>query len=257
VTDETSVVVDKRVSFDAESSKRDRLDASAFGGRVPVVLAFVGEGGERADSLILAFDASLAQFGERRIQLLVVVEGYPSETAERLGVNVALITDDELGSELGAKRDAQGHTASVIVGNDGHVIEVVRHQRHEEEVSDILTAVERLAAEFPERFSVLPDPHGDSDVDHGADGGRGQANTSPESDRPTFRQRLAWLTGDRNDEAKALANIVAGQNPPDETVLAAAKLAVSDAHGDSSVREIDPVTSDVATPVDVIERLDP
>ena len=84
---------------------------------------------------------------------------------------------------------------------------------------------------------------------------------------PGFRQRLFWLTadrpkeafwltGDRPKEAKALADAVATPDVPTEAVLAAASEAVSDAHGDSHVEESDPVTSDVASPGDVIKNSD-
>lgn len=236
------------VTFDAESSKHSRLDSSAFRGRVPVVLAFVGVHGPNADAAIISLDSALLRFGERRIQLLVVVDGYPSEVAKRLGVAVPLITDDGLRDELDARVE-DGRTSSVILGNDGRVLEVVRHLPADDCASAILLVVERLTAEFPGRFSVLPefdedttelaDPNGDMSTFTG----------------PSFRQRLSWLTGDRDREAKALADSIEPNHTANETVLAAAAQAVSDAHGDAHVEESDPLTSDVATPDDVVKQM--
>lgn len=145
------------LSFDAESSKKARLDATAFRGRVPVVLAFVGAAGPDADAAILSFDESHIRFGERRIQLLVVVDGYPAEVATRLGVSVPLITDDGLGVELDAEVDDQGRICSVILGNDGRVLNAVRQLPTEDQASAVLVDIERLTIEFPDRFATLPE----------------------------------------------------------------------------------------------------
>ena len=237
------------ISFNAESSKKARLDSSAFRGRVPVVSVFVGAHGPEADSAILGLDGALIRFGERRIQLLVVVDGYPSEVADRLAVTVPLITDDGLAEELNAKVDGQGRISSVILGNDGRVLDVVRQLPVDDQASAILVAVDRLAAEFPDRFEILPES------DENAEAIDDPTNVRENGDAPSFRQRLSWITGDRASEAKALADTVDAPPSSAGTVLAAAKKAVSDAHGDSSVAESDPVTSDVASRDDVIEKL--
>ena len=119
----------------------------------------------------------------------------------------------------------------------------------DDQASAILVAVDRLAAEFPDRFAILPE----SDEN-------GEAIDNPSivrenGDAPTLRQRLSWLTGDRASEAKALADTVDAPPSSDGTVLAAAKKAVGEAHGDSAVVESDPVTSDVASRDDVIKKL--
>jgi hypothetical protein len=145
------------LSFDAESSKKARLDATAFRGRVPVVLAFVGAAGPDADAAILSFDQAHIRFGERRIQLLVVVDGYPTEVAARLGVAVPLITDDGLGAELDAEVDDQGRICSVILGNDGRVLNAVRQLPTEDQAAAVLLDIERLTMGFPDRFGILPE----------------------------------------------------------------------------------------------------
>ncbi len=239
------------LSFDAESSKKARIDATAFRGRVPVVLAFVGPAGQEADAAILSFDSALIRFGERRIQLLVVVDGYPAEVAERLGIAVALITDDGLGVELDAEVDDQGRLCSVILGNDGRVLDTVRQLPTEDQASAILLAIERLTAEFPDRFGILPEFDENAEEIDDPTGNKSKFNG------PSFRQRLSWLTGDRADEAKALAKKIDAPTAPDETVLAAATQAVKEAHGDSLVDETTPVSSDVATADDVIDKLQP
>ena len=246
---ETTDLSEQPLAFNAESSKKARLDSSAFRGRVPVVFAFVGPHGPEADSAIIGFDSALVRFGERRIQLLVVVDGYPSEVAARLGVTVPLITDDGLAEELNAQIDDQGRISSVILGNDGRVLDVVRQLPAEDQATAILVAIERLAAEFPDRFGILPA------ADENAEAIDDPTDVRQDGDAPSFRQRLSWLTGDRDSEAEALADTVAAPSAAGETVLAAAKKAVSEAHGDSSVAESDPVTSDVANRDDVNEKL--
>ena len=238
------------LAFNAESSKEKRLGATAFRGRVPVVFAFVGAHGPQADSAIIGLDRALIRFGERRIQLLVVVDGYPTEVAARLGVTVPLITDDGLAKELDAEVDDQGRISSVILGNDGRVLDVVRQLPADDQASAILVTVDRLAAEFPDRFGVLPE------IDENAETIDDPTNIRAIADAPSLRQQLHWLTGDRASEAKALADTVGAPASAAETVLGAAKQAVSDAHGDSSVAERDPVTSDVAVRDDVLGKLD-
>ncbi len=247
---ETFDVSAEPLSFDAESSKKARLDATAFRGRVPVVLAFVGAAGAKADAAILSFDSAHIRFGERRIQLLVVVDGYPTEVAERLGIAVPLITDDGLGAELNAEVDDQGRICSVILGNDGCVLDAVRQLPTEDQAAAVLLAIDRLTAEFPDRFEILPEV--DENAEEIADP---TGENSKEISAPSFRQRLSWLTGDRAKEAKALADTVAADSAPNKAVLAAATKAVKEAHGDSVVDETTPVSSDVATPQDVIEKL--
>ena len=237
------------LSFDAESSKKARLDATAFRGRVPVVLAFVGAAGADADAAIIRFDSALIRFGERRIQLLVVVDGYPSEVAARLGIAVPLITDDGLGAELSALVDDQGRLCSVILGNDGRVLDTVRQLPTENQASAVLLAIERLTAEFPDRLGILPD------FDENAEEIDDPTGDLSKSNGPSFRQRLSWLTGDRTEEAKALAKSIDAPAAPDESVLVAATQAVKEAHGDSLIDETTPVSSDVATPHDDIEKL--
>ena len=188
---ETHDLSEQPLTFDAESSKKARLDSSAFRGRVPVVLAFVGDHGPRADTAILSLDRAHARFGERRIQLLVVVDGYPTEVAQRLGVTVPLITDDGLAKELNAQTDEQGRMSSVVLGNDGRVLDVVRQLPADDQASAILLAVERLAAEFPDRFTVLPE------ADENPEEIDDPTRTTTAVDNPSFRQRLNWLEGVR------------------------------------------------------------
>lgn len=93
-----------------------------------------------------------------------------------------------------------------------------------------------------------------SDQNNGEHSGDAAAESSGHGET-TLRQKLAWATGDRTQEAKALAKTVDDAGAPEAEVLAAAKQAVADAHGDSGVNENDPVTSDVAKPTDVLEKL--
>ncbi len=65
-----------------------------------------------------------------------------------------------------------------------------------------------------------------------------------DEDQPSLRQRLHAATGDREAEAKALADQAGG-----EVSEADAKDAVQRAHGDSGAEE-SPIDHDVATPDD-------
>ena len=67
------------------------------------------------------------------------------------------------------------------------------------------------------------------------------------SDKPSFRQKLAWATGDRDEEAEALAD-----RSPDEVIVKDAKRAVQRAHGDLGVTQPE-TENDVASPADAQE----
>jgi hypothetical protein len=243
-------VSNQPLSFDAESSKKARLDATAFRGRVPVVLAFVGAAGPDADAAILSFEEAHIRFGERRIQLLVVVDAYPAEVAARLGVAVPLITDDGLGAELNAEVDDQGRICSVILGNDGRVLNAVRQLPTKDQASAVLLDIDRLTMEFPDRFRILSDFDENPEEIADPTGEKAEGQSAP-----SFRQKLSWFTGDRDEEAKALADSVVADGTQDGAVLTAATEAVKQAHGDSVVDETTPASSDLATPKDVIEKL--
>ena len=81
--------------------------------------------------------------------------------------------------------------------------------------------------------------------------------------RPSWRQRLHFLTGDRRKEASALAVAAAEIVDHDATIPnsvkqhldAAADTVVSRAHGDSGVAESDSVEPDLATPITAIEEV--
>jgi len=253
VMKETTDLSEQPVAFDAESSKSAHLASSAFRGRVPVVLVFVGVPGSQSDTVITGLDRALIRFGERRVQLLVVVDANPSEVAARLKVTVPLISDAGLAEELNAQMDDQGRISSVILGNDGRILDVVRQLPTADQSSAVLVALERLTAEFPDRLGTLPEPDQNVEAIDDPTGARAKG------DAPSFRQRLGWFTGDRAMEARALADTVADKADAPTAgggnVLAAAEKAVSEAHGDSSVEEDDPVTSDMATREDVIEKL--
>jgi hypothetical protein len=73
-----------------------------------------------------------------------------------------------------------------------------------------------------------------------------------EAPKATGKQLLAWVTGDRDREAEALAEQTAERTDlTKKDVLPASKIAVADAHGDSGVGAADEERSDVATPSDV------
>ena len=69
-----------------------------------------------------------------------------------------------------------------------------------------------------------------------------EANTTPTG--PTPRQLLHWATGDREAEAKALADAASDEVTEDD-----AAAAVRRSHGDAGTED-SPVDTDVATPTD-------
>ncbi len=75
-----------------------------FIGRVPVVLSFVGLPDESTDRLIRELDASLYRFSQQRVQLMAVTGSDPQEWADRLGVNVTILQDPDLATQLDASR---------------------------------------------------------------------------------------------------------------------------------------------------------
>lgn len=76
------------------------------------------------------------------------------------------------------------------------------------------------------------DHEGERDEEHG-------------HEQPSARQLLHWATGDREAEAKALADAADGEVSEDD-----AELAVRRTHGDLGSKE-SPVDTDVARPEDV------
>jgi peroxiredoxin len=145
------------IQFAAKSSKAKKIDAHAFRGKVPVVMTFVGPTNEASERIIADLNLSLVQFGRRRVQLLVVVDDDPYIISARLDVHVPLICDHDLTTELGAEIDKEGRIASVIIGNDGMALDVVRQLPIEGQAAAILVALDRLTEQFPERFTTLPD----------------------------------------------------------------------------------------------------
>ena len=144
------------LQFEGTSNKKSCLQASDFRGKVPMVLTFVGAPDEKNDKIIDNLNESLIRFGQRRVQLLVVVDGDPALVSDRLQLNVPLVTDEGLAAELNAERADGEPLLSVILGNDGMVLEVVRQLPADDQAAAILVAVDRLMAQFPDRFEVLP-----------------------------------------------------------------------------------------------------
>jgi peroxiredoxin len=146
------------VQFEGSSNKKPSLRASDFRGKVPMVVTFVGAPDGKNDHIIRNLNASLIRFGERRVQLLLIVDGDPSLISDRLMLNVPLVSDDDLALELQANRTAEDPVVTIILGNDGMMLDVVRQLPADDQAAAILVAVDRLIAEFPDRFQVLPTP---------------------------------------------------------------------------------------------------
>lgn len=149
---------DQVVHFHQAGSHGKLVDDTSFTGKVPVVVTFalVADLETRA-TLIQGLDASLHEFGERRVQLLVAVHGDPVAIAAGLDVQVTLMADDGLAERLGAMPDEQGRIATVVLDNRGQAVDTVRQLPVGDHALAVLTAFDTLAADYPDRFAVLPD----------------------------------------------------------------------------------------------------
>ena len=149
---------DRQVTFGGRTSKRSHGHTEQdFIGRVPVVLSFVGLPTESTDGLIRELDASLHRFSEQRVQLIAVTDSDPQAWADRLGVNITILQDADLATDLGAHIDDEGRIASVITDNEGWELEIVRHDPTDDLAAALLVALDRLRKQFPDRLSALPD----------------------------------------------------------------------------------------------------
>ena len=148
---------DAIIRFRSAGSHGVDVDQSAFTGKVPVAITFALVPDEERSVLIQGLDAALHDFGERRVQLLVVVDGDPVAVAAGLDVKVTLMADDGLGGRLGATPDGQGRIATVVLDNRGAAVDTVWHLPVGDHALAVLNALQHLADEFPERFETLPD----------------------------------------------------------------------------------------------------
>ena len=149
---------DPVVHFQQPGSHGGVVDDTAFTGKVPVVVTFalVPDVEQRA-TLIQGLDASLHEFGERRVQLLVAVDGDPVAMAAGLDVKVTLMADNGLAERLGAMPDEEGRIATMLLDNRGRAVHTLRQLPVGNHALAILTALETLCADFPDQFAVLPD----------------------------------------------------------------------------------------------------
>ena len=76
------------------------------------------------------------------------------------------------------------------------------------------------------------------------------ADPGAPAEQATLLQKLHWATGDRDAEAKALADAVADR--PEKPTLEDAKIAVQRAHGEGLEEPDDAESSDLATPADAV-----
>jgi len=149
---------DQVVHFHQAGSHGEVVEDTSFTGKVPVVVSFalVADLEKRA-SFIQGLDASLHEFGERRVQLLVAVDGDPVAMAAGLDVQVTLMADGGLAERLGAMPDEEGRIATLVLDNRGRSVQTLRQLPVADHALAILTALETLRADFPDQFSVLPD----------------------------------------------------------------------------------------------------
>jgi hypothetical protein len=140
-------------------SSKGYLQESDFRDRVAVVLSFVAGVAEGSASVIQNLDRSLLSFAQRRVQLIVVLPDEPVSISRKLLTHVPLLRDENLRSELFADHPSPGQIASVIIGNDGMALDIVRQEVVADQAAAILVSLDRLKVQFPKRFSVLPDPY--------------------------------------------------------------------------------------------------
>jgi peroxiredoxin len=135
------------------------LNATDFRGRVPLVLTFVpfrNIDDRESTNVVRSLDASLHKFGDRRVQLLVVIASDPQLAAQHLKVNVPLISDPHLQSLLHATGADDGGVSSFIVATDGMLMDVTHQLPVSDQAAPLLATLDRWRQLLPDRFQSLP-----------------------------------------------------------------------------------------------------
>jgi peroxiredoxin len=144
--------------FEADSSRGQVLDDARFRGKVPFVLVFTADLQEPATArLVNELDRQQHEFGERRVQLMVVVpdEAAPMQRdAEQRSVTLPLLADPT--GEMAARYGATPATRTaevVVVDRHGDVVDRLAISG-EQAAENLVEEVRGLMDRYPERMVV-------------------------------------------------------------------------------------------------------
>lgn len=118
---------DTAPAFAAPSSTGRELALDDFVGKVPVALTFTGTMSRGAtEDLVAAFDKVFPEFGQRRMQSLIVTPESPEAIRRhrRTGTNVPLLADPD-GLVLETYAAAATFPATVLIDTSGTVARLV------------------------------------------------------------------------------------------------------------------------------------
>lgn len=142
--------------FRAPTNKGQTLSPEAFTDRLAVVLVFLDPldtpGGA---SGFWAFDASLPEFGSRRVQLLGVASSAPRELREQTEDRSLTLLADEDGSIRAAFGVDPSSSAAVVIDRHGTVAAVLT-EADALRPPAVLDVVDRLLVQQPDALEAHP-----------------------------------------------------------------------------------------------------
>jgi peroxiredoxin len=128
-------------SFATPASTGKVLTLDDFTGLVPVVLTFVGTlPGDAAEEVITTFNDVFADFGRKRVQLLIVLPESDDAVRERRqrGTTVPLLADDD-GALLERFASSATFPATVVIDESGMVTRVLEGGTPSDHVAAVRT----------------------------------------------------------------------------------------------------------------------
>lgn len=144
--------------YRAPSNKGHTLGPDAFADHLAVTLVFFGGFTTEDDrARIWPFDALLAEFGRRRVQLLGVVPATARALRDATGTSALTLLADGDGSIGAAFGIAQDEHAAVLVDRHGTVAAVLEGEDVRPE--RIIAAVDRCLEQRPDAFAAHPGGH--------------------------------------------------------------------------------------------------
>ncbi len=118
---------DAAPGFSATASTGRELSLDDFLGKVPVALTFTGTmSPEATEVLVSSFDSVFAEFGQRRIQALIVTPESPDTVRQRRrdGTTVPLLSDTD-GQLVDRYATSATYPATVVIDESGTVTRLV------------------------------------------------------------------------------------------------------------------------------------
>jgi len=118
---------DTAPDFSAPASTGRELALDDFVGKVPVALTFTGTmSPEATEDLVTAFDTVFAEFGQRRVQALIVTPESADAVRRRrrTGITVPVLSDAE-GQLVETYAMSATYPATVVIGESGTVTRLI------------------------------------------------------------------------------------------------------------------------------------